>query len=156
MDESQFIVRLDLGAAVATVQLGDCRLSFYEQRSTGDLWLLPTGPLGTLPMPLIPKEVLARAVRERPATQGAIAEQARERDAKWQRVAIGRDLVVALRARGAALDLKYLFADGVPFGGGSGGLPTARRAGLIVRAQMWLSGQRGGSVITYRRHSNED
>jgi hypothetical protein len=131
MDESEFIVRHDLGAAVAKVHLEDCRLSFHEQRSTGDVWCLATGPLGTFALPLIPTEVLVRVRRDRPAALGSVAQRPRERYATWQHVAITDDLVLALRARGDALDVKYLFADGVPFGGGGTGLPThpPRRSG---------------------------
>ena len=93
-----------------------------------------------------PREVLARTLRARPAALESLARRSRERYAKWQRVAISEDLVVALRARGGELDFAFLFADGVPFGGGSGGLPTACRASLIEQAQMWLSGGRGTSV----------
>jgi hypothetical protein len=154
VDESGLISRHDLGAAVATVNLGDCRISFHEQRSTEDVWCLTTGPRGTLVMPLIQRAVFAQVLRHRQDLPGGVARRARERYATWQRVAIGDDLLLALRARGDALDFEYLFSDGVPFGGGSTGLPTARRATLLERAQMWLSGRRG-AMVHYARHSDD-
>jgi len=53
--------------------------------------------------------------------------------------------------RGDALDFEFLFSDGLPFGGGSARLPIARRAGLIERTRMWVSGRRG-PMVTYARH----
>jgi hypothetical protein len=150
-DEGELIAQHDLSASIATVHLEDCRLSFHRQRSTGDAWCLATGPLGTFAMPMIKKSVLAQVLRHRQAAPGALAQRAPERHAKWQRVTIGDDVVLALRARGNALDFEYLFTDGTPFGGGSSGLPTARRAGVIERAQMWLSGRRGTTVVLARR-----
>lgn len=154
MDESELIVRHELGAAVATVNLADCRLSFHEERSTRDVWCLSTGPHGTLAMPLVERAVFTQALRHRLDMPGGVARRARARYAKWQRVAIGDDLLLALRARGDALDFGYLFSDGVPFGGGSAGLPTARRASLLERTQMWLSGRRG-PMVTYARHPDD-
>lgn len=154
MEESEFIIRHDLGPRVATVNLGDCRLSFHEQRSAGDIWCLATGPLGTFALPLVQRAVFARLLSHRLDPPARVARLARERTAKWQRVAIGDDLLLALRARGDALDFAYLFSDGLPFGGGSAGLPTARRAGLIERAQRWLSGRRGAMVHCARHRED--
>jgi hypothetical protein len=154
LDESGLIIRHDLGAAVATVNLADCRLSFHEQRTSTDIWCLATGPRGTLAMPLVERAVFEQVQSHRLDIPGGLARRARERYAKWQRVAIGDDLLLAVRVRGDALDFEYLFSDGMPFGGGSAGLPTARRPGLVERTQMWLSGRRG-AMVHYARHSDD-
>lgn len=151
MDVNELIVRHNLGAAVAIVHFDDCRVSFHEQLGTGDVWYLAIGPLGTVAWPLIRKKVFLQVLGGWPAGQRSAHRRARERYAKWQCVTISNDLSVALRARGNALEFKYLFADGVPFGGRFVGLPTIRRASLIERAQMWLSGQRGRRVDYLRQ-----
>lgn len=155
MDERRLIAHHDLAPPVAIADLGDCRLSFHEQQSTGDVWWIATGPLGTWAMPLIQRETFLQVLRNRPATQGSVSGRAREGHARWQRVRVSDDLTVALRARGDALDFAFLFADGAPFGGGAAGLPTTRRANPIQRFQLWRSGRRGGSVRAYARDVDE-
>jgi hypothetical protein len=75
-------------------------------------------------VPSILAGVLARVDRQ-------AGQRSRSRYAKWQRVRIDDDLLIAFRARGSDLEMHYLFADGAPFGGGGGWLPTARRAPLL-------------------------
>jgi hypothetical protein len=155
VDERGFIAHYDLGAPVATTDLGDCRLWFHAQQSSGDVWCLMTGPRGTLALPLIQREPFLQVLHDRPTARAGIPARAGERYATWQQVRISDDLTVALRARGDALEFGYLFADGVPFGGGGAGLPTARRASVLERVQLWRSGHRGSS-ISYSRHAHED
>ena len=155
MDERGFIAHYDLGPAVATTDLGDCRLSFHEQRTSGDVWCITTGPRGTVALPFIQRQPFLQVLRDRPAAPGGARGRARARYATWQHVRISDDLTVALRARGEALDFEYLFADGMPFGGGAAGLPTALRASPLERFQLWRSGRRG-SFISYGRHADED
>jgi len=155
VDEGGFIARDDLGPSVATTDLGDCRLSFHEQRTSGDLWCITTGPRGTMAMPCIQREPFLQVLHDRPTAPGAASGRARARYATWQQVRISGDLTVALRARGEALDLEYLFADGMPFGGGAAGSPAALRASLLVRFQLWRSGRRG-SFTSSGRHADEE
>jgi len=147
MNVNDYVAGHDLGDVVAAAAVGDCRLEFRRQRGTGDLWYLAIGPLATIAVPSIPADVLARVDR------GA-GQRSRARYAKWPRVRIDDDLLIAFRARGSDLEFAYLFGDGAPFGGGGGWLPTARRASLLERAQMWLSGRRG-SHVDFARHADE-
>jgi len=48
-----------------------------------------------------------------------------------------------------------MFGDGVPFGGGGSGLPTARRPSLLERVQMWISGRRVGYEISVLDTEND-
>ena len=144
MNADEYVARYDLGDVIDAAPLGDCRLAFRHQRGTGDLWCVAIGPLATIAIPLLPGDALARA--DRRAGQGA-----RARYAKWPRVRIDDDLLIAFRSRGSELEFEYLFGDGAPFGGGGGWLPTPRQATLLERVQMWLSGRRGGHVEFARR-----
>ena len=155
MDEGGFIAHYGLGSPVATADLGDCRLSFHEQRTSGDLWCITTGPRGTLALPFIQRAPFLQVLRNRPTAPGRASGRARARYVTWQHVRISDDLTVALRARGDALDFEYRFADGMPFGGGAAGLPTALRASLLQRFQLWRSGRRG-SFVSYGGHADED
>jgi hypothetical protein len=151
VDESELIDRHDLGPSIATARVADCRLSFHEQRPTADIWCLATGAHGTFALPLLQREPLLRLLSNRPVVDERVARRAQARYARWGHVGIGNDVVLAFRARGDALDFEYLFADGIPFGGGAAALPTARRATVIERIQMRLSGRRGARV-SYARH----
>jgi hypothetical protein len=150
-EEGELGVSDDLGPSVAVVQLVDCHLSFHEQRHTGDFWARVTGPLGTFVYPLIRKEVLLRLAGGWPVAQRGAHHQARERYAKWQRVTLSDDLLVAMRARGGILELHYLFGDGVPFGGSEKALPTMRRGGPIQRIRDRFAGRRGTWADTLRQ-----
>jgi hypothetical protein len=151
VNESELIDRHDLGPSIATARVADCQLSFHEQRPTADIWCLATGPHGTFALALLQRELVLRLLSDRPVVDERVARRAQDRYAKWGRVSIGKDVVLAFRARGDALDFGYLFADGMPFGGGTTGLPTARRATVIERIQMRLSGRRG-AVVSYTGH----
>ena len=144
MDDNDHLVRNDLGGVIVDVPVKDCRLEFRRQRGTSELWCVAIGPLATLARPLLPADVMARV--DRKAGQGS-----RARYAKWQRVRIDDELLIAFRARGSDLEFAYLFSDGAPFGGGGGWLPTARRAPLLERARTTLSGRRSARVEFTRR-----
>jgi hypothetical protein len=144
MNAKDPVVRNGLGDVIATAAMRDSRLEFRRQLGTGDLWCIGIGPLATIAVPLLPGNAVARADR-------LAGQRSRARYAKWQRVRIDDDLLIAFRARGSDLEFAYLFGDGAPFGGGGGWLPTAQRATLLERAQMWLSGRRGGRIEFARR-----
>ena len=138
------MVRNDLDDVVAAAQVGDCRLEFRFQLDGGDLWCVTRGPLATLAHPLLSADGVAQARLH--AREGSAGKRQLARYAKWPKVRITGDLVVAFRARGDDLQFAWLYGEGYPFGGGSGGLPTAQRASPLERLRMWLSGRRGARV----------
>jgi len=107
VDDNDHLVRNDLGGVIVDVPVGDCRLEFRRQRGTSELWCVTIGPLATLARPMLRADVMARV--DRKAGQGS-----RARYAKWQRVRIDDELLIAFRARGSDLEFAYLFSDGAP------------------------------------------
>lgn len=153
MNEIDPVIRNDLGDVVASADLGDCRLEFRFQRPSGDLWCVTSGPLATMAHPLLTADGVALAGRH--AVNGLPGRRSHERYAKWPRVRINDDLLVAFRARGDDLQFAWLYGAGFPYGGGDGWLPTSRKATVVERMEMWLSGRRGTRVL-YARHVDGD
>lgn len=151
MDDEEVIRREELGDAVAELAISDCKLAFRRQRGTRDLWSVVTGPLGTIAAPVLRGEVLDRVRHGRQSPADPRVGRAARRYRDWARVRIDEDLVLAVRARGNQVDLEFLFSDGMPFGGASGGLPTNRRPNLTQRVQLWLSGRRGEALHFYSK-----
>lgn len=152
MNENDQIVRNDLGDVIADAQVADCRLEFRRQRGTGDIWCVASGPLAVIAVPVLSGRGVGEASRLA-ALDHHVGQRSRSRYANWQRARITDDVLIAFRARGSDLEFAYLLGDGRPFGGGGGWLPTARRATLLERVQMWLSGRRGGRV-EFTRHTD--
>ncbi|TMF79294.1 MAG: hypothetical protein E6I18_07480 [Chloroflexi bacterium] len=152
MDEHDYVLRNDLDEAIVETSLGDCRLAFRRQRRSGDLWCVVGGPLAVIAVPLIPAGILEQ-VRDHRDPTDPLARRARGRYAKWQQVRVDDDLLIAIRGRASDLQWHFLFGDGTPFGGGGSWLPTARRASLLDRLRLWLSGRRG-SHVAFLRETN--
>jgi hypothetical protein len=143
VNERDQVLENDLGDVIAEMPIRDCRLEFRQQRATGDLWCIVSGPLAVIAREVIPADILARVRTQRDPTD-PLARRARGRYAKWQHARIDDDLLIAMRARGNHLEWHHTFGDGTPFGGGGGWLPSARRESLLERAR--LAGYRGRDV----------
>ena len=62
------------------------------------------------------------------------------------------DFAIDVRLRGGEMVGTYLFADGSPFGGFGGHLPTRRTLAPHLRLLDWLRGRRGSGGIEYAVH----
>jgi hypothetical protein len=147
MDSAEWVAVRDLDEAFARVQLAECILEFRRQRATQDVWCIERGPLGTIAIPIIdragPDRVLAaRTPEERRPWRGP----------KGVRIKLDDDFAIDVRLRGAEIVGTYLFADGSPFGGFGGGLPTRRKLAPHLRVLDWLRGRRGSGRIDYAVH----
>lgn len=147
MDADEWVSARDLDEALARVQLADCILEFRRQRATQDVWCVQSGPLGTIAIPIIDRAGLdrvlaARIPRERRPWRGP----------KGVRIRLDEDFSIDLRLRGAEIVGTYLFADGSPFGGFGGSLPTSRRLAPHLRMLDWLRGRRGSGRLEYTVH----
>jgi hypothetical protein len=125
--------------AFAPVRLADCELRFHRHHVTKDFWCIAVGPLGVFPpMPIAAQEMLAHV-----RTAGQDTSRPRGRAVVGLRVDIDENVAVVLRATGQRLDGTYVYADGSPFGGFGGALPSARRPTLRQRISDFFSGRRG-------------
>jgi hypothetical protein len=147
MDAKEWATARDLDEAFARVQLADCILEFRRQRTTQDVWCIETGPLGTIALPIIDRAGLDRVLAMR--TPG---ERRPWRGPKGVRIKLDEDFAIDVRLRGAEILGTYLFADGSPFGGFGGGLPTRHRLAPHLRMLDWLRGRRGSGHIEYAVH----
>lgn len=144
MSAADLIVLYDLDPepALAPVRLADCDLEFHRQRATRDIWCVAVGPLGAFPpMRVADDEMLTRA---RASSQDP--SRPRGRKVEGLRVNIDGNVAIVMRARGQELQGTYVYADGSPFGGFSGGLPTRRMLPLHLRILDRIRGRRGGRV----------
>ena len=156
MNESDPVEREKLGPPVASVIIRDCRIRFHRQIGSEDVWCVTTGPLGTIPVRLIPNDVLQRVIRSRTSRDPSHDASSRLRSLKWARVRIDDSLLVAVRARGNNVEFAFLFSDGAGFGGASSGLPTDRLPSPFELLRSWLSGRRGSSSQVFRHGEGED
>jgi hypothetical protein len=141
-DDLIVLYDLDPAAALTSVHLADCDLEFHRQRATGDIWCIAVGPLGVFPpMPIAAQEMLTRI-----RTSGPDPLRPRGRKVEGLRVDIDDNVAIVIRARGQRLEGTYVHADGSPFGGFSGGLPSARRPTFRQRIGELFSGRRGAMV----------
>ena len=147
MDTQGWAAARDLDEAFARVQLADCILEFRRQRATQDVWCIQSGPLGTIAIPIIERAGLDRVLAARTPT-----ERRPWRGPKGVRIKLDDDFAIDVRLRGAAVVGTYLFADGSPFGGFGGGLPTRRKLAPHLRLLDWLRGRRGSGRIEYAVH----
>jgi hypothetical protein len=147
MDTQGWAAARDLDEAFARVQLADCILEFRRQRATQDVWCIQSGPLGTITFPIIERAGLDRVLAARTPT-----ERRPWRGPKGVRIKLDDDFAIDVRLRGAAVVGTYLFADGSPFGGFGGGLPTRRKLAAHLRLLDWLRGRRGSGRIEYAVH----
>jgi hypothetical protein len=147
MDSAEWVAARDLDEPLARVQLADCILEFWRQRATRDVWCIQSGPLGTIAIPIIDRAGLDRLLAARTRT-----ERRPWRGPKGVRIKLDDDFAIDVRLRGAAVVGTYLFADGSPFGGFGGGLPTRRKLAAHLRLLDWLRGRRGSSRIEYAVH----
>jgi hypothetical protein len=147
MDSAQHVAARDLDEAFARVQLADCILEFRRQRATGDVWCIESGPLGTIAIPIIDRAGLDRVLAARTPE-----ERRPWRGPKGVRIKLDDDFAIDLRLRGAEIVGTFLFADGSPFGGFGGGLPTRRKLAPRLRVLDWLRGRRGSGRIDYAVH----
>jgi hypothetical protein len=139
VDELLALYDLDPAPALAPVRLADCDLEFHRGRATGDIWCIAVGPLGAFPpMPVATQEMLTRV-----RTSGPDPLRPRGRTVAGLRVDIDENVGVVLRARGQRLEGTYVHADGSPFGGLSGGLPSGLRPSIRQRIGDFFSGRRG-------------
>jgi hypothetical protein len=145
VNENDPVAREGLGDVIDAAQVQDCRLELRKQRGSGDVWMVTHGPLGTLAHPLMRAAGHANA-RSLEAHDPHIGVRSAGRYADWPRLRADEHVLVAFRARGNELEYAFLLGDGRPFGGGGGGLPTARRATALERARIWLSGRRASRV----------
>jgi|SRR6266702_8645452 len=74
------------------------------------------------------------------------------RGPKGVRIRLDPDFAIDVRLRGAEIVGRYLFADGSPFGGFGGHLPTRRKLAPHLRLLDWLGGRRGSGRIEYAVH----
>jgi hypothetical protein len=147
MDVGEWAAARDLDEAFARVQLADCILEFRRQRTTQDVWCVQSGPLGTIAIPIIDRAGLARVLAAR------TPEQRRPwRGPKGVRIKLDADFAIDVRLRGSEIVGTYLFADGSPFGGFGGGLPTRRKLAPHLRALDWIRGRRGSGRVEYAVH----
>ena len=147
-DDLIVLYDLDPAPALTSVHLADCDLEFHRQRVTGDIWCIAVGPLGVFPpMPIAAQEMLTRI-----RTSGPDPLRPRGRKVEGLRVDIDENVGVVMRARGQHLEGTYIYADGSPFGGFRGALPTRRRLAPHLRLLDWLRGRRGSGGIEYAVH----
>lgn len=144
----------DLGDVIDAAEVQDCLLEVRKKRGTGDVWVVARGPLATTAIPLLSAAGLENA-RQLQEHDTLIGVSSRRRYAHWPRLRADDHALIAFRARGDDLEFVFLLGDGRPFGGGGSWLPTARRASIRERAQMWLSGRRG-SRVEIARHTGTD
>jgi len=147
MDAGEWAAARDLDEPFARVQLADCILEFRRQRTTQDVWSIQSGPLATIAIPIIDRAGLDRVLAMR-----APAERRPWRGPKGVRIRLDHDFAIDVRLRGAELVGTYLFADGSPFGGFGGRLPTRRKLAPHLRLLDWLRGRRGSGRIEYAVH----
>jgi hypothetical protein len=147
MDAAQWVTAHDLDEAFARVQLADCILEFLRQRVTQDIWCIQAGPLGTIAIPIIDRAGLDRVLAMRDP-----AERRPRRGPKGVRIKLDPDFAIDVRLRGGEMVGTYLFADGSPFGGFGGHLPTRRTLAPHLRLLDWLRGRRGSGGIEYAVH----
>ncbi len=147
MDSAESVAARDLAEAFARVQLADCILEFRRQRVTQDIWCIESGPLGTIAIPIIDRAGLNRVLAAR--TPG---ERRPWRGPKGVRIKLDDDFAIDIRLRGAEIVGTYLFADGSPFGGFGGGIPTRQKLAPHLRVLDRLRGRRGSGRIEYTVH----
>jgi len=147
MDSAEWVAARDLDEALARVQLADCILEFRRQRATRDIWCIESGPLGTIAIPIIDRAGLDRVLAAR-----IPGERRPWRGSKGVRIKLDEDFAIDIRLRGAEIIGTYLFADGSPFGGFGGGLPTRRNLARHLRVLDWLRGRRGSGRIEHAVH----
>ncbi len=144
MDAEEWAVARDLDQAFARVQLADCILEFRRQRSTQDVWCVQSGPLGTIAIPIIHRAGLDRVLAGRNPS-----DRRPWHGSKGVRIRLDADFAIDVHLRGAEIIGTYLFADGTPFGGFGGSLPTRRELAPRLRVLDWLRGRRGSGRIDY-------
>jgi len=147
MDAAKWAAARDLDEAFARIQLADCILEFCRQRVTRDIWCVQAGPLGTIAIPIIDRVGLDRVLAMRDT-----ADRRPWRGPKGVRIRLDPDFAIDVRLRGGEIVGRYLFADGSPFGGFSGHLPTRRMLAPHLRLLDWLRGRRGSGRIEYAVH----
>lgn len=145
IDELLALYDLDPAPALSSVRLADCDLEFHRQRATGDIWCIAVGPLGAFP----PICIAAQEMLTRVRTSGPDPLRPRGRAVAGLRVDIDDNVGVVMRARGPQLEGTYVYADGSPFGGFSGGLPTRRMLPPHLRILDWIRGRRGSGRVEY-------
>jgi hypothetical protein len=145
MSAADLIVLYDLdpAPALAPARLADCDLEFHRQRATRDIWCLAVGPLGALPFRVASEEMLAHVRTAGQDTPGT------PRTVEGLRVDIDENVAVVMRARGQRLEGIYIYANGRPFGGFGGSLPSARRRTLLQFIADFASGRRGSSRVEF-------
>jgi hypothetical protein len=145
MAADDLIVLYDLEPepALAAVRLADCDLEFHRQRATRDIWCIAVGPFGALPFPVVEHDML-----ERVRASGQTTSRPHGRTVDGLRIEIDENVAIVVRACGQRLDGNYVFADGSPFGGFGGALPSARRPTLRQRIGDFFSGRRG-ALLTF-------
>jgi hypothetical protein len=149
MTFDDFMTWHDLGAAYVTARIADCEFTFHRQRRTASVWTIVAGPLGIIAIPVAEGEMFDRmratgqrsSGRPGPGPGGV-------------RIPLDDELWVDLRVKGGELRGAYVFADGSPFGGMSGGLPSAERPSFIDRTIGWLRGRRGVGQAQYLQRSD--
>jgi len=144
MGESEWVAREGLIGPVAATTLLDCRLAFYRQETSGDVWVVTSGPLGTIGTRLVAGEVFEQvkagwAGRRSPVTLGA----------EWTVVRID-ELLIGVRRLGPGVQYAFAFADGRRFGGGAGGLPTEHQPNVIERLLAAVRRERWPKVTIHR------
>ena len=147
MDTDAWVAARDLDEAFARVQLADCILELRRQRTTRDVWCIQSGPLGTIAIPIIERAGLDRVLAAR-----SPEDRRPWRGPRGVRIRLDADFAIDVRVPGAEIVGTYLFADGSPFGGFSGPLPTRRTLAPHLRAWDWLRGRRGSGRIEYAVH----
>jgi hypothetical protein len=143
-DDLVVLYELDPEPALPPVRLADCDLEFHRRRATRDIWCIAVGPLGAWPFPVVEHEMLARV-----RATGPDPLRPRGRPVAGLRVDIDDNVAIVMRARGQRLEGTYVYADGSPFGGFGGGLPSARRRTLREFIADLLSGRGGSPIQTF-------
>jgi hypothetical protein len=149
MDVTQSILDYKLNAAFATDRVDDCHLSLHRQHLTGDVWCVATGPHGVAIRPLITGEMLLRIRAEPSVDRKRAPGSALPADQRWRRMNVDDDVLICFRLDGKTLEFKYVFADGVPFGGTWMELPSASPRSVLTRLRE-VTGRRGGQVAVGR------